>query len=106
MENKEILYGELIDFLKKNGYYNLRHIEGVGICGMRNFLFTIGLCYGLTRNGFSGRYCYPRDLGSESTTECDVETALKVWNGKNSPVGNWIKHKGEQGDWTNPNYKN
>jgi hypothetical protein len=88
---------ELIKRLKAEGYYDIRYIEGRGYCGLREFLFTIGLCYGLEENSYSGRYCYPKNI------ENDSHIALKVWNGNSDPVGGWVKHKGIEGEWSNPN---
>ncbi len=34
---------ELIEFLKKEGYYNLREIPNRGLCGLRQFIFTVGV---------------------------------------------------------------
>ncbi len=90
---------ELIQKLEKEGYYKIKHIEGRGLCGLREFLFTIGLCYGLEESSYAGRYCYPKD--SENRHDSDI--ALDIWDGKNEPVGGWVKHKGISGEWSNPN---
>lgn len=91
---------ELIKMLEKEGYYNIRFIEGIGLCGLKEFAFTIGLCYDLNKYSYSGRYCYPKKFSSDATI------ALSAWTyGKNEPIGNWVKHKGVSGEWTNPNYK-
>lgn len=79
---------ELMDFLRKEGYAELVFIPGKGICGLRAFLYTIGLCHGLDKDGFSGRYCYPRQHA------LDAVIALKLWDGTDHPIGNWVKYKG------------
>ena len=90
---------ELIQRLESEGYYNIRYVQGKGLCGLREFLFTIGLCYGLEENSYAGRYCYPKHSATDS------HIALTTWNGKGDPIGNWIKHKGFGGEYTNANYK-
>jgi hypothetical protein len=85
--------------LEKEGYTDLRYIDGVGFCGLRDFAFTIGLCYGLEEWGYLGRYCYPKEFRD------DAQKGLQIWGGKVGidPVGKWVKHKGVDGEWTNPN---
>lgn len=83
---------EKIEELKAHGYYNIREIPGRGICGLMEFLFTIGLCEGLTDIGYSGRYCYPKELILESVI------AIETWDGQGDPKGDWIKYKGEKGE--------
>jgi hypothetical protein len=91
----------LLKTLEKEGYQNVRWIEGVGFCGTREFLYTIGLCYGLEEWGYLGRYCYPKEYAEEA------KIGLESWNGKvgkTDPVGRWVKHKGTGGEWVNPNF--
>ena len=97
MEN---LTEELKVVLEADHYVGLREIEGKGICGLMQFAYTIGLVYGIDRYGYTGRYCYPHDV----VKECVV--ALKLWDGKEDPIGDWIKHKGIKGDITNPKFAN
>lgn len=74
--------------LEKQGYTHLREVEGRGWCGLFNFIFTVGLCYGLDESGYRGRYCYPDSL--------DAKQALKEWDGIGDPHDEfWIKHKGD-----------
>lgn len=93
---KDLLELERIrPILEENGYFQLRVVEGRGICGLEMFLFTVGLCYGLDYCGRRGRYCYPHSLAPEAVM------ALAVWDGKEDPMGRWIKHKGYAGEWEN-----
>jgi hypothetical protein len=96
---------ELINQLKTEGYYDIRYIEGRGLCGLREFLFTFGLCYGLEENSYAGRYCYPKDSSSLFGSAFVCVVALQTWDGKGDPVGNWVKHTGSEGEWSNPNSK-
>jgi hypothetical protein len=82
--------------LEKEGYYNLREIEGRGFCGLMKFIFTTGLVIGMNEIGYYGRYCY--------SSESEALEALTQWDGENDPPGNWIKYKGFGGDRSNPNY--
>lgn len=91
---------ELEKLLKKEGYYNLREIPGRGICGLKEFIFTIGLVEGLGYSGYAGRYCYPKDL------ILDTIVAIESWDGKNDPIGDWIVYKGVRGEYHNLNNKN
>lgn len=82
-------------FLESEGYTNLRQIEGRGWCGLRQFLFTSGLCYGLDTKGYKGRYCFAKPS--------EAFKSLASWDGKGDPEGDWIKHKGISGEYSNPN---
>ena len=82
--------------LESEGYFELRVVEGRGICGLQKFLFTVGLCEGIATNGFDtydGRYCYPHEY------TIDAVMALKLWDGKQDPKGRWIKYKGKKGEY-------
>jgi len=89
---------DLIKKMTKEGYFSLRYVDGRGLCGLRDFAFTVGLCYGLDENSYLGRYCYPKHLSN------DASIALSVWSGKEDPIGGWVKHKGIGGEWSNPNH--
>lgn len=91
---------DLIKFLEEQGYYNLREIPGKGLCGLHEFIFTIGLCVGLEQYGYEGRYCYPKQLIMESVI------AIELWDGTEDPIGDWVKYKGEGGERLNPKLKN
>lgn len=87
---------ELIKKLESEGYMEIREIPGRGLCGLHKFLFTIGLCYGLDSTSYVGRYCYPYER------VLDAIVAIKTWDGKEDPLGNWVKHKGRY-EYSNPN---
>lgn len=89
---------KLHEQLSKEGYTNIRYVEGRGLCGLFRFAFTMGLCYGLEKYGYEGRYCYPHQFTS------DAVLGLALWDGKGDPIGQWIKHKGGIGEYTNPNF--
>ena len=95
-KNKE----ELIEWLKQEGYYNIREIPGQGLCGLREFIFTIGLCVKLDYYDYGGRYCYPKDIILESVV------AIESWDGNDDPIGGWVKYKGKGGERRNPNKDN
>jgi hypothetical protein len=72
-----------------DGYFHLRDIPGRGICGLRKFVFTVGLCYGLDETGYVGRYCF-----SEISEAMGAIDQWKERQGLGDPPGEWIKHKG------------
>jgi hypothetical protein len=85
--------------LKSEGYFELRVIEGRGICGLFRFIFTTGLCEGIATNGFDsfeGRWCYPHEYLIEAIL------AIKIWDGKKDPIGRWLKYKGRKAEYRNP----
>lgn len=86
--NKEAL----IKLLELEGYRDIREIPNRGLCGIRPFLYTSGLCYGLNEHGYDGRFCY--------TTYMEARVALELWDGGENPVGQWKKHKGYAGEYT------
>lgn len=88
---------EEIEFYGSIGYNCLRYIEGKGLCGLSNFMFTIGLVYGIDKVGYVGRYCYPHEFLKEALV------ALADWDGNEDPTGPWIKHKGNGIDKLNKN---
>ena len=88
----------LIDYLRSDGYSDIKEIPGRGICGLRNFIFTTGLVIDMDENQYYGRYCYP--------SYEDALNALKEWNGEGDPSGPWIKYKGSPGERSNPLMEN
>lgn len=85
----------IIDVLQELGYEHIRFIEPRGFCGIIRMIYTVGLVSGLDQSGYQHRWCYP-DWASASH-------ALSEWNGISDPPGDWIKHKGKGGDYSNPN---
>ena len=80
--------------LKKEGYYEIREIDGIGICALFKFIFTTGLVIGIHEIGYKGRYCYSK--------EKDALEALNSWDGNGDPSGPWIKYKGRPSERNNP----
>lgn len=88
---------QLMKHLESEGYYDMRVIEGRGICGLYRFIFTTGLVYGITELFYEGRYCY--------SNHADAKAALEAWNGEGDPEDEyWIKHKGRT-EYSNPKNK-
>lgn len=86
---------EIINLLEREGYTSLKEVKGRGMCGIFRYLYTTGLVYGLDEEGYKGRYCY-----SESS---EAKEALESWSGEGDPTDeNWIKHKGQVGEYSNP----
>jgi hypothetical protein len=84
--------------LEEMGYSNLKVIDGRGICGLYPYIHTIGLTFGITNYGYDGRYCYSKDNSLQAVI------GLGVWDGKDDPIGAWIKYKGVGGERSNEKY--
>ena len=82
--------------LEKQGYYNLKYILNQGLCGLFNFIYTVGLVCFIDEHGYVYRYCYEQRQ--------DAIDDINIWNGDNHPSGNWLKRKGINGDLRNENY--
>lgn len=84
---------ELIDFLNKEGYYNIVQTPNKGVCALYRFAFTVGLVININSIGYEGRYCY--------NNNSDAKTAIQSWDGNGDPSGPWIKYKGKGGERSN-----
>ena len=71
--------------LAVQGYSNFKVFNG-SLAGINQYLFTTGICLGLTEDGLFGRYCYENHE--------DAVKALDEWDGAGHPPGNWIVYKG------------
>ena len=89
---------DLKTYLETEGYYEIREISGIGLCGLRKFIFTTGLVIGIGEIQYYGRYCY--------SNESDALEALNKWDGKEDASGPWIKYKGITGERSNPEMDN
>jgi hypothetical protein len=97
MSNEPVVDAELLVKLAQNGYSFIVRVRGRGICGVGRLVYTVGLFYGLGELDYQGRYCY------ESLFEAIND--LTCWDGTGDPPGDWIKHKGVSGEYSNPNYQ-
>lgn len=87
---------ELEQQLIDEGYTHLYDFGGTkGICGLRRFMFTTGLVYGLDDQGFSGRWCFPNNSDAQFSI---IEWTRLHKTGESVPDNPendfWIKHKG------------
>ena len=55
------------------GYTDVTWREGAGVCGLRRFIYTVGVCYGLDETGCAGRFCFD--------TEQNARLFLMDWDG-------------------------
>lgn len=78
--------------LEKEGYSEIKWVQGLGYCGLRSFVFTCGICYGLGEFDYDGRWCYENPFLAISD--------FLLLNCTNEPSGNWQKHKGKIGEWS------
>lgn len=84
--------------IESEGYQFVKEIPGRGFCGLMRLFYTVGLFYNIDEYSYEGRYCFH--------TAYDALLALHMWDGKNDPPGNWIKHKGGLSEYRNPDYEN
>lgn len=96
-----IPYKELILKLEEDqtGYIEYRVIPGKGLCAILEFIFTVGLVVGIEENSYYKRYCYPKP---EGVVNAFID--LLTWDGEGDPKGSWVKCKGRDGEYGNPNY--
>lgn len=97
MENEHTIDGDLLAALTENGYGMIMRIPGRGVCGIARMTFTVGVFYGLGPHSYQGRYCFE--------TKFEAIESLFNWDGNSDPPGDWIKHKGAGGEYSNPNYR-
>lgn len=87
--------------LEDEGIKHICEIPNKGICGIRPFMFTVGLVTGLDEIGYSGRFCYPH----ENTMMAIL--ALEKWKQSPPEIDEdpddeyWIKSKGNKGEYSN-----
>lgn len=85
----------ILKYLASCGFSHLGELEGRGLCGIHPQIFTHAIAYGIDEEGnIEGRYCF--------TERIDAVIALSLWDGKGDPSGDWIKHKGQSGEYRNP----
>ena len=82
-----MLNKKLNEFLIAEGYIGPRQMTDDSVCAVLPYLYTGGLCYGLTFDYVAGRYCY------EHLSE--AVAALSQWDGTGDPPGKWIVKKPE-----------
>lgn len=85
---------EFVITMRQNGYSYVHKLQNGEWLGVAQFIYTCGLCVGLTEYSYRGRYCYAnvRDALFDAST----------WDGVGDPPGPWIKYKGEDGERMNP----
>ena len=87
--------------LEQAGFIKRKKLKNQGYIAISRFIFTCGLCChtSLETNdlAYQYRYCY------EHYQDCLHD--FEHWNGEGDPEGNWIKRKGLDGDFSNPNYQ-
>lgn len=52
------MYAELIAYLEREGYQNLRVLEDGSIVGTMELMYTRAIFMGMTRHGWEKRFCY------------------------------------------------
>ena len=68
---------QFIEFLELEGYGRVRYVPNWGYCGLHQFIFTVGVCYGLDYTGLKGRFCF--------STLNEALGFYETWTGKELP---------------------
>lgn len=88
----------LIDYLTTQGYRLMTRLHNRGMCCIQKMLYAWTICVGVDMSGMKGRFFFE--------DEKEAEFAIRNWrDGLVDPPGNWIKYKGEKGEYMNPNYR-
>jgi hypothetical protein len=78
------------------GYEAVAFIPRRNLCGIIPNNGTVEIHYAMDLQSVSPCYCYH--------TMAEAVEAFNNWDGNGHPPGNWIKHKAEDIEETNPNY--
>lgn len=88
LEQQLLASGQVPEVWRKQ-FVLVRIVPDRGLCGVQPFLVTSGLVVGMTFDGltygYTHRYCYESPL--------EATRALREWDGKGDPPGEWIKEK-------------
>lgn len=84
------------DMIKEG--YELPILINGSWCALMRMAFTTGLIVDIDEIGYSHRFCYEHYYEAKQALENYQDTEI-------FPDGNWIKRKGLNGDFTNPNYE-
>lgn len=68
---------DLKEMLEGYGYEDVQEVPGVGWCGVGRFIFTCGVCFGMTETGVRGRFCFD--------TMANARLFLNEWDGRTYP---------------------
>lgn len=78
---------DLIAFLLKNGYSDVRVLEDGTVIGTVDLMFTRGLCVGLNWDSWEARYCY-------EDRELAARAALAMTTDDEPPMSGYIATRG------------
>tara|TARA_R110000851_G_scaffold78000_5_gene172090 strand:+ start:23550 stop:23885 length:336 start_codon:yes stop_codon:yes gene_type:complete len=87
---------EVKEKMEVEGYKNITYVKGKGWCGVKAFMFTIGLCCGIEQVSYDHRYCY------EHKDAMIPLLQLVAWGNSEEDVTEdpddpyWIKKKGSE----------
>lgn len=89
---------DLIDYLVTQKYRLMTRLHNRGMCCIQEMVMNWTICVGADFSGVTGRFFFD--------TQQEAEFSLRNWrDGLVDPPGNWIKYKGEKGEYMNPNRK-
>lgn len=67
-----------VQWLLENGYFALREIEGVGVCGLVRMCYSVGVCVNIDWMAYETRFCFSSLL--------EALAFYDSWDGKEIPV--------------------
>ena len=85
-----------LEDVQAQGFTNIRICGTEGLCGIRRYNFAWGLVVNIQPLGHGRRYCYE--------SQGEAQAALVQWDGDGHPSGPWIKCKGANIDFLNPEF--
>lgn len=77
---------ELIEFLREQGYENLRELPDETVVGTLELMYTRAICIGLNRWSWEKRFCF-------ENKELALEELAKLTTGDDEPTG-YIARRG------------
>ena len=73
---------DAIEFFEGHGYTDIKRMQifqlGDSYVGLRRFMYTCGVCYGLDETGYRGRFCFD--------SMQNARFFLHEWDGQTLPV--------------------
>lgn len=69
---------DMMAYWQDQHYFDIRFFGHHGYCGLQRFMFTVGVCLGLTFSGYECRFCF--------NTLNDAQHFYKHWDGTTVPV--------------------
>jgi hypothetical protein len=86
----------VVDTTWRDEFIKTKDMHGK-VYALHRFIYTTAILVDCSYSGYGYRYCYPN--------HADAVEAFETWDGLGDPPGNWLKRKGRDGDYSNPDYE-